>query len=100
YMRGLVPNKLLEHLTLRLTSANIAKTLMQNFVLIVWNGFYESIWKEQCRLIGLWEKEEGITIKEKRRNAKKKHTSIGKVKNAGIGRQVSTTPTQVQAKCV
>ncbi|CAG8769050.1 21114_t:CDS:1, partial [Gigaspora rosea] len=29
------------------------------------------------------EKEEGITIKEKRRKAKKKRTSIGKVKSAG-----------------
>ncbi|CAG8622117.1 4534_t:CDS:2, partial [Gigaspora rosea] len=57
YMRGLVPNKLLEHLTFRLTSANIAKTLMQNFVSI-----------------------------EKKRKAKKKHTSIEKVKNAGKGK--------------
>ncbi|CAG8754174.1 8773_t:CDS:2, partial [Gigaspora rosea] len=40
----------------------------------VWNGFYESIWKEWCRLIGLWEKEEGISIKEKRNKTKKKHT--------------------------
>ncbi|CAG8671853.1 18136_t:CDS:2 [Gigaspora rosea] len=46
----------------------------------------QSYIKEQCRLIGLWEKEEGITIKEKRRKAKKKHTSIGKVKSAGKGK--------------
>ncbi|CAG8597884.1 6391_t:CDS:2, partial [Gigaspora rosea] len=47
YIRGLVPNKLLEHITVRLTSVNTAKTLMQSFVSIVWNSFYESIWKER-----------------------------------------------------
>ncbi|CAG8606594.1 2057_t:CDS:2 [Gigaspora rosea] len=39
--------------------------------------------ERQCQLIGLWEKEEGITIKEKRSKAKKKHTFKGKVKIAG-----------------
>ncbi|CAG8788297.1 16976_t:CDS:2, partial [Gigaspora rosea] len=39
------------------------------FCLNSMNGFYESIWKEQCRLIGLWEKEKGITIKEKRKKS-------------------------------
>ncbi|CAG8669725.1 4645_t:CDS:2, partial [Gigaspora rosea] len=38
--------------------------------------------KERCRLIRLWEKEEGITIKEQRSKAKKKHTFKGKVKIA------------------
>jgi septin family protein len=45
-----------------------------------WNTFYEQVWRIRCEKVNAWEKEEGITSKEKKRKLKGKGKSSIKKK--------------------
>ena len=65
FLKGLVCKSTLEELLLVIKSSAVCKSILQFFLQVFWNSFYEEVWKERCDSIIVWEKSVGITRKDK-----------------------------------
>ena len=47
---------------------------------MIWNDFYNFVWKDRCIKVNEWEKEQNIKKKDKRKSTDKKNNTLSNAK--------------------
>ena len=75
YLRGFTHARQLASLSRLVGSKKKASKILISFTESFWKCFYEWLWKFRCEVMANWEKENNISVKEKKRKQKKRHNS-------------------------
>src|SRR5260363_264500 len=85
-IKGLFTQITTENITNKLGSRKTASQIIETFLHIGWNSFFDFIWKPRCDSFAVWERREGITRKMKKgKKDASSRASVSKTERSAVG---------------